>query len=198
MRQRDTPVRLGLSVRSKLSWCGAVCQAPKWRLPRSGGSGIPWLFPQCPHSRSAAKVGGVCIGISSPGRLLTPPPPPRTLDARPSGLGSTSRGGEESWFIPIGFIEVVESLTVIWCNAEERCQTLSTGERSRRLSDEASGQGARRARLRRTRSAYTHPPTLCGLPYRCLSTLVRICQTRWPAGGVGRGGVAGWPARGKL
>ena len=63
--------------------------------------------------------------------------------------------------------------------------TLSTRERSRRLSDEASGQGARRARLRRTRSAYTHPPTLCGLPYRCLSTLVRICQTRWPAGGVG-------------
>ena len=95
----------------------------------------------------------------------------------------------------MGFVEVVETLTVIWCNAEERCQTLSTGERSRRLSDEASGQGARRARLRRTRSAYTHPPTLCGLPYRCLSTLVRICQTRWPAGGVGRGGVAGWGCR---
>ena len=49
---------------------------------------------------------------------------PRTLDARPSGLGSTRRGGEGSWFIPIGFIEVVESLAVIWCNAEERCQTL--------------------------------------------------------------------------
>ena len=60
MRQRDTPVRLGLSIRSKLSWCGAVCQAPKWLLPRSGGSGIPCFSPQCPHSRRAAKVG-VCV-----------------------------------------------------------------------------------------------------------------------------------------
>ena len=41
VRQLDTPVRLGLSIRSKLSWCGAVCQAPKWLLPRSGGSGVP-------------------------------------------------------------------------------------------------------------------------------------------------------------
>ena len=185
VRQLDRPVRLGLSIRSKLSWCGAVCQAPKWRLPRSGGSGIPCFSPQCMHSRSAAKVGGCVYRHLESWTPADAAASPRTLDARPSGLGSTSRGGEGSWFIPIGFVEVVESLSVIWCNAEERCQTLSTGERSRRLSDEASGQGARRARLRRTRSAYTHPPTLCGLPYRCLSTLVRICQTRWPAGGVG-------------
>ena len=106
-----------------------------------------------------------------------------------------AEGGRGVRLLPIGFVEVVESLAVIWCNAQERCQPLILGRGSRRLSDEASGQGARRARLRRTRSAYTHPPTLGGLPYRCLSTLVRICQTRWPAGGVGRGGVAGWPAR---
>ena len=46
----------------------------------------------------------------------------------PFGLGLNQQRGGGEFVYPHGFIEVVESLTVIWCNAEERCQTLSTEE----------------------------------------------------------------------
>ena len=158
--QRDTPVRLGLSIRSKLSWCGAVCQAPKWLLPRSGGSGMPCFSPQCMHSRSAAKVGGVCIGISSPGRPLTPPPPLHGLSmlalrawAQPAegGRGVRLSPLAMDWRgrrVPVG--------NLVQCR--RALPTLSTRERSRRLSDEASGQGARRARPEEDAQCLYTPP----------------------------------------
>ena len=153
-------MRLGLSIRSKLSWCGAVCQAPKWLLPRSGGSGIPWLFPQCVHSRSAAKVG-VCVYRHL--ESWTPADAAAaSTDSRcsPFGLGLNQQRGGGEFVYPHWLCRGrrVPDGNLVQCR--RALPTLSTRERSRRLSDEASGQGARRARLRRTRSAYTHPPLL--------------------------------------
>ena len=119
-------------------------------------------FPRSARIRGAPpRWGGVCIGISSPGRPLTPPPPSTDSRCSPFGLGlNQQRGGGElvysHWLyrgrrVPVG--------NLVQCR--RALPTLST--RERKPQAERRSVRARRAKSAPEEDAqclYTHPHSL--------------------------------------